>query len=127
MEKKPNILIVDDNVSLCKTMSLILRRNGSEVITANDGPEAIERVRDRPFDIIFMDIKMPSMDGVETYRRIKKVRPEAVVTMMTAYAVDDLVQDALEEGAHTVLYKPLDIAQVLGLIDEIVARKQKEG
>jgi len=60
-------LIVDDNISLCKTMSFVLRRKGHAVVTANNGPVAIEMVKERPFDIVFMDIKMSPMDGVETY------------------------------------------------------------
>ncbi len=125
MSQKANILIVDDNVSLCKTMSFVLGRKGYAVTTARDGPEAIERVKERPFDMIFMDIKMPLMDGVETHRRIKQIRPEAVVMMMTAYVVEDLVQQALEEGAYGIVYKPLDIERVIVLIEE--ARKTKEG
>ena len=99
MEEKASILIVDDNISLFKTMSFILGRKGYAVTTAENGLEAIERVKERPFDMIFMDIKMPILDGVETYKRVKKVRPEAVVMMMTAYTVDGLVQEALKEGA----------------------------
>jgi len=125
MENRANILIVDDNVSLCKTMSFVLGRKGYAVATARDGPEAIEMVRERPFDMIFMDIKMPLMDGVETYRRIKQIRPKAVVMMMTAYAVEDLVQQALEEGAYGIVYKPLDIERVVAVIEE--ARGAKEG
>ena len=117
-ERKANILIVDDNVSQCKTMSLILRRKGYAVATAPDGPEAIKTVQQRPFDMIFMDIKMPLMNGVDTYRRIKEIRPEAVVMMMTAYAVEDLVQQALEEGAYGIVYKPLDIERVITIVEE---------
>lgn len=125
MEEKANILIVDDNISLCRTMSFVLGRQGYAVNTAEDGPEAIERVKESPFDMIFMDIKMPLMDGVETYRRIKEIRPEAVVMMMTAYAVEDLVQEALEEGAYGIVYKPLDIEKVVAIIEE--AREAREG
>jgi DNA-binding NtrC family response regulator len=125
METKAHILIVDDNVSLCKTMSFVLGRKGYAVATARDGPEAIERIKESPFDMIFMDIKMPLMDGVETYRRIKQIRPEAVVMMMTAYAVEDLVQEALEEGAYGIVYKPLDIEKVVAVIEE--ARDARKG
>jgi two-component system response regulator HydG len=125
MEGKADILIVDDNVSLCRTMAFVLGRQGYAVNTAKDGLEAIERVKERPFDMILMDIKMPLMDGVETYRRIKKIRPEAVVMMMTAYAVEDLVQQALEEGAYGIVYKPLDIEKVVAIIEE--AAEAKEG
>ena len=115
---RPSILIVDDNVSQCKTMSLILRRKGYAVATARDGPEAIKTVQQRPFDMIFMDVKMPLMNGVDTYRRIKELRPDAVVIMMTAYAVEDLVQQALEEGAYGIVYKPLDIERVITIVEE---------
>ncbi len=125
MSEKASILIVDDNISQCKTMSFILGRKGYAVTTAQDGPEAIVRVQERPFDLIFMDIKMPLMDGVETYRRIKKIRPEAVVMMMTAYAVEDLVQEALEEGAYGILSKPLDIEKVIAVIER--AREARQG
>ena len=118
MNQKGSVLIVDDNTSLCKTMLFVLRRKGYAVATAQDGLEAIERVRERPFDMTFMDIKMSPMDGVETYKRIKKIRPEAVVMMMTAYAVEDLVQEAPQEGACGVLYKPLNMEKVIGLIEK---------
>jgi two-component system response regulator HydG len=125
MEDKASILIVDDNASLCRTLSLVLGRQGYAVNTAKDGLEALTKVKESPFDMIFMDIKMPLMDGVETYRRIKKIRPKAVVMMMTAYAVEDLVQQALEEGAYGIVYKPLDIAKVVGVIEE--ARETEKG
>jgi CheY-like chemotaxis protein len=99
-------------------MSFVLGRQGYVVTTAKDGLEAIARVKESPFDMIFMDIKMPLMDGVETYRRVKEIRPAAVVMMMTAYAVEDLVQQALEEGAYGIVYKPLDIEKVIALIEE---------
>lgn len=123
--EKASVLIADDNVSLCKTMSFVLGRKGYAVTTAGDGPEAIERVKEKPFDMIFMDVKMPVMDGVETYRRIKKIRPGATVMMMTAYAVEDLIQQALEEGAYGIIYKPLDMAAVLRLVGEIWEGKQR--
>ena len=109
-------MLVDDNISLTKTMSFILRRKGYTVVTSKSGMEAIERVKERSFDIVFMDIKMPLMNGVETYKEIKKIKPETVVIMMTAYSVEDLVQEALQEGAHGIIYKPLDIDNVIGLI-----------
>lgn len=124
MHKKARILIVDDNISMCRVMSFILEDKGYAVETAQSGPEAIAKVKETPFDIIFMDIKMPDMDGVETYNRIKKIRPEAVVVMMTAYAVEDLIQEALKKGANGVMYKPLDIKKVVALIEK--ARKKHE-
>lgn len=125
MKEKANILIVDDNISLGKTMSFILRGKGYAATTAKDGPGAMEKVKRRSFEMIFMDIKMPLMNGVETYRRIKDIRPDAVVVMMTAYSVEDLVQEALEEGAYGIVHKPLDIEKVISFMER--ASKAKEG
>ncbi len=124
MEEKYNILIVDDNESLCKTMRFILKKKGYDITTALDGLEAIEKVKEKSFDIIFLDIKLPLIDGVETYKRIKKIRPNAIVMMMTAYAVDELIQKALKEGANGVLYKPLDLEKIVSLIEGTNDKKQ---
>ena len=125
MTKKAEILIVDDNASMLRTTTLILERKGYTVTTASNGPAGIERVKEQDFDIVFLDIKMPVMNGVETYRRIKEIKPEAAVMMMTAYAVEDLVQQALDEGAYGVIYKPLDIERVLTTIEK--AREASQG
>ena len=125
MKHKASLLLVDDNVSLTRTMSLIFSRKGYEVAPAETGFEAIDKVKEKPYDIIFMDIKMPVMDGVDTYKKIKKIRSDAVVMMMTAYAVEDLIQEALQEGAYGVIYKPMDINKVVGIIEE--AKKIKKG
>jgi len=125
MEKRASILIADDNVSLCKTMSFALEHKGYAVTTASNGAQAIERAEEKSFDIVFMDIKMPVMNGVETLKRLKSVRPGATVVMMTAYSVEDLVQEALREGAYGILYKPVDIEKVVAIIDE--SKKAKQG
>ncbi|MBI9046867.1 MAG: response regulator [Anaerolineaceae bacterium] len=125
MSKKTHILIVDDNLGLSRSTTLILEHKGYVVTTANNGLEAIEKVTERSFDIIFLDIKMPLMNGVETHRKIKQIRPEAVVMMMTAYSVEDLIQQALMEGAYGVLYKPLDIEKVIAVINK--AHEDKKG
>ena len=125
MKKKASVLIVDDNAGLCKTLSFVLGRKGYAVTTANDGAEAIAKVNERTFDIVFMDVIMPFMNGVETYERMKVIRPEAMVVMMTAYAVEDMVQEALEKGAYDVIYKPLDIEKVVALVER--AREVRQG
>jgi DNA-binding NtrC family response regulator len=117
--EKASILVVDDDDGLSKTLSFVLEHKGYAVTIAKGGQESIEKVKGRPFDMVFMDIKMPLMDGVETYKRMKKVRPGVVVVMMTAYAVEELVQEALQEGAYAIIYKPLDIEKVLALIERV--------
>ncbi len=124
MRKNVPILIVDDDPSQIRTMSLILGRKGYDVVTARDGLEAVEKSRNKAFDIIIMDIKMPVLNGVDAYKEIKKIQPDSVVMMMTAYAVEDLIQEALREGAYRVLHKPLDMGAVTELIDKALRGKK---
>jgi len=120
---KTNILVVDDLQSIRLTLGGILEDEGYNVATAENGYQAIEAVRKTHFDVIFMDIKMPGINGVQTFREVKKIDPKATVIMMTAYSVEDLVKEALEEGAYTVIYKPFDIDRVIALIEELLYQK----
>jgi CheY-like chemotaxis protein len=85
-----------------------------------DGYQAIDAARRTAFDLIFMDIKMPGINGVQTFREIKKITPRSVVVMMTGFAVEDLVKEALEEGAFSVVYKPFDTDKVIGLVEAVL-------
>ena len=121
MDDKVSILIVDDDAGMCETLFDIMEDKGYRTVIALDGYEAIQKVKEMDFDVILMDIKMPGMDGVETFKEIKKIHPETAVVMMTAYAVEDLIKEALHEGAYDVLYKPLDIERMIGLIEDVRA------
>jgi len=120
---KTNILVADDLQSIRLTLGGILEDEGYNVVTAENGYQAIETVRKTHFDVIFMDIKMPGINGVQTFREVKKIDPKATVIMMTAYSVEDLVKEALEEGAYAVIYKPFDIDRVIALIEELLHQK----
>ena len=114
---KTNILVVDDLKSSRLTLGGILEDEGHNVVLAENGYQAIEAAKQVPFDLIFMDIKMPGINGVQTFREVKKINPQAAVIMMTAYSVEDLVREALEEGAYAVVYKPFDIENIVSIID----------
>ncbi len=120
---KTNILVVDDIRSMRLTLGGILEDEGHNVVTVEDGYQAIEAVKKTHFDAIFMDIKMPGINGVQTFREVKKIEPKAAVVMMTAYSVEDLVKEALEEGAYAVVYKPFDIDKIIALIQELLGDK----
>ena len=115
---KTKILIVDDEHGITVTLRDILEIYGYNVEIANNGYDAIEIVRESFFDIIFMDIKMPGINGTETFKEIKKISPKTVVMMMTAFAVDDLISEALKEGAYGVIYKPLDFDKVMEFLEK---------
>ncbi len=119
MNNKASVLLVDDDTGMTETLSDILEDVGHYVEVANDGFKAIERIKARVFDLVLMDIKMPGINGVKTYKEIKCIQPEAAVMMMTAYSVDDLVAEALKEGVYGVLHKPIDVAKVIEFIEYV--------
>lgn len=117
---KTNILVVDDIRNIRLVLGAILEDEGHNVVTVEDGYQAIEAVRKTHFDAIFMDIKMPGINGIQTFREIKKIDTKTTVIMMTAYSVEDLVREALEEGAYAVVYKPFDITRITAIIGELL-------
>jgi two-component system response regulator HydG len=117
-----NVLVVDDLRSIRLTLGGILEDEGYNVVMAENGYQAIEAAKKAPFDLVFMDIKMPGINGVQTFREIKKINPEAVVIMMTAYSVEDLIREALEEGAYAVVYKPFDIEKIVSIIESALQK-----
>ncbi len=112
-----NILVVDDLKGMRVTLGGILEDEGHNVVLAENGYQAIEAAKQTSFDLIFMDIKMPGINGVQTLREVKKINPQTAVIMMTAYSVEDLVREALEEGAYAVVYKPFDIENIVSIIE----------
>lgn len=117
--KKMRILIVDDEKNMRTTLSDILQEEGYEVSTAEDGNKAVEVCKINDFDIILMDVRMPGLDGVEAFKRIRRHREGVRIIMMSAYSVDELKQASLEEGAIAFLSKPLHVEEVLKLIEEV--------
>lgn len=123
--EKTNILVVDDLRNMSLTLGGILEDEGYNVVIVADGYQAIAAVSKSHFDIIFMDIKMPGIDGVQTFTEVKKIDPRAVVLMMTAYSVEDLVKQAVSEGAYTCLYKPFNMEKVIALVENITREKKE--
>lgn len=117
MKPKASVLLVDDDKDMTETLSDILTDMNYRVEIANNGLEAIEKVKTHAFDTVLLDIKMPGINGVETFKEIKKIRPEAVVMLMTAQSVEELVSEALEEGAYGIMYKPIDTKKLVEFIE----------
>jgi two-component system, NtrC family, response regulator HydG len=113
------ILLVDDNEEFLDSTKDVLEAEGHFVVTTNSGRTALELVESRAFDVVLMDIKMPGMNGVESFIEMKKCKPDVRVIMLTAYSIEELIRKALEEGVYAVLHKPLDMDRLLQLIGEI--------
>ncbi|MCF6147632.1 MAG: response regulator [Candidatus Kuenenia sp.] len=123
IEKTLQILIVDDNKDFCMNCIDILESKGYSAVAVHDGLAAMETVRENSFDLALIDIKMPVMNGVDTYKMLKQIDPQLPVIIMSAYAVEDLIEEALKRGAFAIFHKPLDFEKLFSAIKFI----QKNG
>ena len=117
MDVKNKILIVDDNISFGENLVDILELNGYQVEYVDDGFKAIEALKNNDFHLILLDIKMPLLNGVETFREIRKIKPNIPVIMMSAFALEDLINEALQEGVFGILSKPFNIEKLYATIE----------
>lgn len=117
-QKKIRVLIVEDEAVALNTLADILREEQYEVITASNGYMAIEKIKDKDVHIAIIDIRLPWLDGVETFKILKKKYPNIKGIMMTAYSASAQLQRAKDAGALTCIAKPFDIKEILTLIKD---------
>jgi two-component system, NtrC family, response regulator HydG len=107
-----NILVVDDDFSHRIMLKTLLTGWGYEVNESDDGQSAIDKVQERPFDLILMDIRMVKVSGLKALAAIKEINPAIPVIIMTAYSSIDTAIDAMKKGAYEYLTKPLDFDEL---------------
>ncbi|CUT02332.1 sigma-54-dependent transcriptional regulator [Candidatus Chrysopegis kryptomonas] len=122
MAEKPRVLVVDDEEALRYLLSTELAAEGYEVETAGDGDEAIETIKQKDYDVVLLDIKMPRVDGFEVLKFIKQNKPEIKVIMLTAYADVKNAIEALKLGASDFVSKPYDLEDILTSINRALGR-----
>ena len=108
MSKKISILIVDDEESVRDSLFNWFIEDGYHVMSAENARTALLMLESESFDIILADIKMPGMDGLEMLRRIKQLKSDSIVIVMTAFATVDTAVQALKDGAYDYVTKPFD-------------------
>ncbi|MCP4270180.1 MAG: response regulator, partial [Candidatus Brocadiaceae bacterium] len=118
MNTNRKILVVDDNIDYCEGIIDFLEMEGFDAVGVHDGFKALEAIKKERFDMILMDVKMPGMDGVETFQQLKKVSPEIPTILMTAYAVEDRIREALQGGVFGAFIKPVDNVRLLCSIEK---------
>jgi DNA-binding response OmpR family regulator len=116
------VLVIDDDRDHAESIVDILSMRGHQVEAAFSGEAGVKLFREENFDIVFMDVKLPGMNGVETFFEFKKIRPDARVMMMTGYSVEELISQAIANGALGVLRKPFAIGELLRVLDEVKPR-----
>lgn len=119
-----HILVVDDEHEFLELMMNRLQKRGFTVDVAPSGEQALERVEKERFDAMVLDVKMPGMDGIEVLRRVKQLRPQMPVLLLTGHASVEVAMTGVETGAVDYLLKPVPINDLIMRLRDIAARKE---
>ena len=118
------ILVVDDERSMRELLAIVLRRDGYEVMLAENGRTALNVLEREPVDLLISDIKMPDMSGVEVLRAAKRIDQDILGIMITAFASTDSAVEALRMGAYDYLSKPFDVDELKIVVRNALERRQ---
>lgn len=122
--EKINILWADDEIELLKPHILFLREKGYDVSTANSGDDALDLVKEQSFDIVFLDENMPGISGLETLVKIKQLRNDLPVVMITKSEEEHIMEDAIGSQISDYLIKPVNPNQILLSLKKILENKR---
>ena len=120
------VLLVDDEIEVTKILSKRLGRRGYECQTAANGQEAVDAMRQFPFGIVIMDVKMPVMDGMTALQLIHAQWPKTQIILLSGHADMQLAVQAMTEGAFGYLMKPVDIDELLFKIEDAETQRRLE-
>lgn len=120
------IMLVDDEKDFVEMLSLRLKENEENVITAYNGQECLDTLEKTPVDVIILDVKMPGMDGIETLKKIKKQHPLVEVIMLTGHGTIQSAVEGMKLGAFDFLLKPADFKELTEKLDRARARKKDQ-
>ncbi len=108
MTKNKKILVVDDNSEYCESVLDVLAIEGYDAVGVNDGFKAIDAVSEDSFDLVLMDIKMPGMDGIDTFKKLKKISSKTPTIIMSAFTLEDRISEGLRSGVFGAFQKPIN-------------------
>ncbi len=123
-QNKIRVLIVDDEERFRATLKKLLGVQGLEVEEAQDGFEALDKVKEQKFDVILLDVKMPGMHGIEALSRIKRIDPMPEVIVLTGHASVDVAVQMIKLGGYEYLLKPCPTEALMAKIEEAYEKKK---
>ena len=126
MSKRPRILIIDDDEDIRTVFKLNLEKVGYVVDTAEGGKEAIEKSKDKHFNLALIDIKLPDIEGTQLLKALGESVPNMIKIMVTGFPTLQNVIESLNEGADGYILKPIDMDKVLKMIEELLKRQSEE-
>jgi len=123
MEKDVNILVVDDEEIVRESLCSWLQEDGYKAEAVEDGFKALDIIKKKPWNVLFVDLKMPGMDGLEVMRKAKALQPEVPIIIITAYATVNTAVEAMKEGAYDYLVKPFNPEEISLIIRRLIEKQ----
>ncbi|MDP2789328.1 MAG: response regulator [bacterium] len=117
--RKIKVLVVDDEKVVRDVLTRFLNLKGIEVKTVEDGLQVVEIVKQEEFDLVFAEIKMCKKGGLEVFREVKKLMPEIKFIITTAYAPQEMLEQAKQEGVIVCIKKPFDFEEIVMILKEL--------
>lgn len=114
---KARVLVIDDDETICSLFKDTLDEAGHAVTTVSESAKGLELAKEQDYDLVFLDLKMPGMDGAELFKRIREAKPELPVTIITGYPDSDLMMKALAYGPFGVMSKPFRGSDILAAVN----------
>jgi DNA-binding NtrC family response regulator len=121
-----SVLIIDDEAAIRESLQTLLEFEGYSVDTANDGLEGLQRIAERPFDLVLLDFALPERNGIEILQEIRERDAELPVIMITAYGTVENAVNAMQAGATNFIQKPWDNEKLLADVRTAVGRRRAE-
>lgn len=123
-DEKPKVLIIDDEVGMCETLEDILEEHEFIAESAYDGKTGLKKIKEKKFNAVILDLKLPDLNGIDVLEKIKKYSPEIEVIIITAYATLENAIDAINKGAYGYITKPIDVNELINFLKQAI-EKQK--
>jgi len=122
----PHILVMEDDVSVAKGLEMVLTEEGYDVYLAGTGSLALEAFKQKRYDLLVADLRLPDMDGMEVIRKVKAEKPDTEVVVITGYGTADTAVEAMKLGAHDFLPKPFTEEQIKAAIGDALKGRVEE-
>ncbi len=117
---KARILVIDDEEQIRVLFKETMEEQGHTVVTAGSGTEGIECTRRWDFDIVFLDLKLPDIDGAELLKQLRGIKPGLIVTIITGYPGSEMMERAMKEGPLGVMLKPFDNSDITAAVNSFL-------
>ncbi len=125
MAAPANLLVVDDDTAMRQMLEGLFRREGYEVSEASSAPAALELAREREYDVVLSDVRMPGGSGIDLMRELRRVQPRARVVLMTAFGNVESAVEAMRDGACGYTVKPFEPEEVLRAVGQALEAPQR--